>query len=400
MKKSQGIVMRTSKKTTVILTEKGDFLEVPTPKALPKVGDTIQVDLKPKQTPLHYRSWSKYTASAAALLLVISLTVFYVFALPNMAVASVALDMDQSNVDKSIELLVNKDGKVIEVVIEVRDMNGRTYTLDKRTLTGKDAYQAVDLIIESAAKQGNLKESDNLVFARIIPLSKWMDSNLDRETLKNSIQNEMLRLNLHGNLVVGESDEKVRQEALDHGMSVNNHLIYERCQEKGIDLPPEAIQGGNLQKALSDAQTNVMSLFPEESIEIKSPQKSGGNGTHEQDRSEPWKPESNSPEENHMNPSMMGPSKQNTSPMNVNGQSSNTNNSVNPPSMNMNASMPPNPSQQENPMTNSHSTNDNQSRDWNSETGHDREYQSSKPMNSWQDSDSTHDSNQDSYRSW
>ena len=35
MEKTQGIVMRTSPKVTVIFTEKGDFLEISTPKEPP-----------------------------------------------------------------------------------------------------------------------------------------------------------------------------------------------------------------------------------------------------------------------------------------------------------------------------------------------------------------------------
>jgi len=44
MEKTKGIVMRTSSKVTVIFTKKGDFLEIPTPKEPPVVGQTIEVD--------------------------------------------------------------------------------------------------------------------------------------------------------------------------------------------------------------------------------------------------------------------------------------------------------------------------------------------------------------------
>ncbi|AGA68877.1 hypothetical protein Desdi_1371 [Desulfitobacterium dichloroeliminans LMG P-21439] len=410
MKKNLGMVMRISTKMMVILTEKGDFLEIPTPNIPPKIGDTIEVNLKPKRSGLPNRSWWKYTASAAALLLGMSLTAFYVFALPNMAVASVALDMDRGDKDQSIELLVNNDGKVIEV----RDMSGGTSIPDNQTLEGKDAYQAIDLIIENAAKEGNLKSNENLVLARLIPLSKWMNSNLDSEVLKTSIQNEMSRLNLQGNLVVGQSDEKIREKALDHGMSVNSHLIYERCQERGIDLHPDAIQSGNLQKALSDVKTNVTDLFPNESIEIKLPQQSMNNETHNQDRSEPWKPTWNSKGGNPQNQSMMGPSNPNKPPsMNMNKPSSAPDHSENSSSMNMSAppttnmntppsrpqNSPQNPPQQSQ-MPHSNALDDTQGRNWNSDTEHDQKYQSSQPMNSWQDSPSNHDSNQGSYRSW
>ncbi|WP_141694399.1 anti-sigma factor domain-containing protein, partial [Desulfosporosinus sp. BG] len=99
MEKTNGIVMRTSTKVTVIFTEKGDYIEIPTPKEPPLVGQTIEVEVKPQRIPWVHNSWLKYSTVVAVLLLVFSITTFYLF-IPNMAVASVALD-----INKGIELL-------------------------------------------------------------------------------------------------------------------------------------------------------------------------------------------------------------------------------------------------------------------------------------------------------
>ena len=100
-------------KVTVIFT-KGYFLEIPTPKGLPIVGQVIEVTINPKRVFLFHKSAMKYASVAAVLFLVLSISVFCLF-IPNMAVASVALD-----INKGVELLINKEGKVIKV----QDVNG------------------------------------------------------------------------------------------------------------------------------------------------------------------------------------------------------------------------------------------------------------------------------------
>ncbi|MDA8228448.1 MAG: anti-sigma factor domain-containing protein, partial [Desulfitobacterium hafniense] len=157
MEKTKGIVMRTSPKLTVIFTDKSDFLEISTPKEPPIVGQTIEVIIKPQRIPSFHNSWLKYS-TAAVLLFVFSITAFYLLFLPNMAVASVALD-----INKGIELLVNNQGKVIKV----RDINGASSLLEGISIKGLDVYQTVNLIVENANNKGMLNEIQNLVLASV-----------------------------------------------------------------------------------------------------------------------------------------------------------------------------------------------------------------------------------------
>ena len=260
MEKTKGIVMRTSTKVTVIYTEKGDFLEIPTPKELPVVGQTIEVNLNPRRFFVFHDSALKYAAAAAVLLLVLSISVFYLLFIPNMAVASVALD-----VNKGIELLVNKQGKVINV----RDVNGGLSIVEGLSIQGLDVYQAVDLIVENANNKGTLNETQNLVLASVVPVNKWGTQIIDTEKLRNTIRDEMTRRNLSGSVVVGQTNQKIQQEAKQQGMTVNSYLIYDRCEEKGIVVQPDVLRNGNVQKALADANISVSSLFPEESFEVR-----------------------------------------------------------------------------------------------------------------------------------
>ncbi|WP_041272268.1 anti-sigma factor domain-containing protein [Desulfitobacterium hafniense] len=382
MEKTKGIVMRTSKKVTAIYTEKGDFIEVSTPKEVPQVGDMIEVEIKRRRLLLRSQSWLKYATSAAVLFLALSLATFNLLALPNMAVASVSLD-----INKGIELLVNKDGEVIEI----RDIDGGSYMYEGLSLTDQDTYQAIKLIIENAVKTGDLKESENLIFVRIVPLSKWFETSLNDEQLKNSIQSEMTRLNISGNLVVGESNEEVRKEALKHEMSVNDHIMYERFQENGINMQPETIRNGDTHQVLSEANVNVKDLFRGECTEIRSSMKSSRNEGHSEEASNSWDSEMES-RDNH-NYNSIPSNEKDSSSMHNNWTNESSNNTHNPSDSTNSIPQSSSDSQSE-----WNSNNENHNENWNWESSHDREYNSSEPMDSWKDMN--HNSDWSEKRSW
>ncbi|KTE90733.1 hypothetical protein AT727_24005 [Desulfitobacterium hafniense] len=369
MEKTKGIVMRASKKVTAIYTEQGDFIEVPTPKEVPQVGDMIEVEIKRRRLLLHSQSWLKYGTSAAVLFLALSLATFNLLALPNMAVASVSLD-----INKGIELLVNKDGEIIKV----RDIDGGAYMYEGLSLTDQDTYQAIKLIIDNAVKTGDLKESENLIFVRIVPLSKWFRTNLDDEQLKNSIQSEMTRLNISGNLVVGESSKEVRKEAQKHEMSVNDHIMYERFQENGINMQPETLRNGDTQQVLSEANVNVTDLFRGECTEIRSSMKSSINEEHSKDASNSWDSQMES-KDNHDYNSI--PSNEKDSSSMHNNWSNESSNNMHNPSDSTNST----PESSSDSQSEWNSNNENHNENWNWESSHDREYNPSEPMDSWQD---------------
>ncbi|HWQ42425.1 MAG TPA: anti-sigma factor domain-containing protein [Desulfosporosinus sp.] len=258
MKKTKGLVMRTSPKVTAVFTEGGDFLEIPTPKEPPVVGQTIEVSINPRRLFVFHNSTLKYASVAAVLFLVLSISVFYLF-IPNMAVASVALD-----INKGVELLINKDGKVIKV----QDVNDGSSIVEGLSIKGLNVYQAVDLILGNANYKGTLNETHNLILASVVPVNKWGAYIIDTEKLRDSIRDEMTRRNMFGSVVVSQANEKIHQEAKQHGMTVNSYLIYDRCEAKGIAIQPDTLRN-DAQKALLNAKVSVSNLFPEESFEVR-----------------------------------------------------------------------------------------------------------------------------------
>lgn len=258
MTKIKCLVMRTSPKVTAIFTEKGDFLEIPTPKEPPLIGQTIEVNVNSKRLFAFHKSVLNYASIAAILFLVLSISVYSLF-IPNMAVASVAID-----INNGVELLINKDGKVIKV----QDVNGGSSIVEGLSIIGLDVYQAVDSILGNANHKGTQNETHNLILASVVPINKWGTQLVDTEKLRNSIRDEMNRQNMFGSVVVSQANEKIQQEAQQQGMTVNSYLIYDRCEERGIAIQLDTLRK-DAQKALADAKVSVSSLFPEESFEVR-----------------------------------------------------------------------------------------------------------------------------------
>jgi len=258
MKKIKGLVMRTSPKVTGIFTEEGDFVEIPTPRGSAVVGQTIEVNLKPRRLFAPHNIIFKYASVAAVLFLVLSISVFYLF-IPNMAVASVSLD-----INKGVEILINKDGKVIKV----QDVNGGLSIVEGLSIKGLDVYQAVDLIIGNANQTGTFNATHNLILASVVPVNRWGTHIIDTQKLRDSIREEMTRGNMFGSVVVSQANHKIQQEAKQQGMTVNGYSIYARCEEQGISVQPDTLRD-DAQKALADAKVSVASLYPEESFEVR-----------------------------------------------------------------------------------------------------------------------------------
>jgi len=261
MEKIKGIVMRTSPKVTVLYTSKSDFIEIPTPKEQPVVGQTINVNLNPKRLFIVHNTNFKYIAVAAVILLVLSISVFSLLFIPNMAVASVALDI---NNNKGVELSINKDGKIIKVP----KVNGDSSILEGISIKGLDIYQAIDLIIENAHHKGMLNVTQNLVMASVVPINNKKTQIINTEKLRNTIRNVMTSKFLIGSVVVSQVNQKTQKEAMQQGMTVNGYLIFIRCKNRGIAVQPNALRN-DVVKTLMDANVSITSLFPEESFELR-----------------------------------------------------------------------------------------------------------------------------------
>lgn len=258
MPKLQGIVMKTRQDSTIIYTAQGDFLQVPTPKIQPYVGEIIEANLK---TPKIFKPtiW-KLASVAAVLLLILSLTLFNVLSIPQTAAASVVLDYSQS-----VVLQVDKDAKVIQI----QNPHGDNHVIPGGSLKGMDIYQAVEIILSKAGSANLMTKNSNLVLASVIPLNSAGSNVVDTDKLRSSIQAEMLQSNMFGEMMVTKTDPGALKKAAQMGMSVNEYLIYTKLTQSGEHMDPNALSDGNIPDMLAKTNTSLESLFPQESYQIK-----------------------------------------------------------------------------------------------------------------------------------
>lgn len=266
MKKTRGIVMKTSKKATILYTESGDYLKIKTPKVTPTLGQVIEIEL-PVPNSLSHRLL-KFISVAAILLLALSLSVFNLVSGPNTAVAAVVMDMDTS-----MELLIDRDAKVLDVIEVAR---GSTNTPSNLQLKGMEIYAAVDLIIDKANIQGVFTQGNSHILTSIIPMDNRLEDVINQANLRESIERHMLEKDISASMMVSMTDEITQKTAQSLGMSVNHYQIYKRILEKGLIVTADGSNSKDVLQMLAEANTTLISLFPQESIAI-SPQ----NGMHE-----------------------------------------------------------------------------------------------------------------------
>lgn len=257
--------MKTKKNYTTIYTHQGDFIQIPTPKTEPAIGEIITVDLGRKAFRPAVRSPFWQLASAAAvLLLVLSLTLFNALSAPQAAAASVLL-----NYGPSIELQVDKEAKVIKVQNPAN--NSDALSSLAKELQGMDIYQAVNRVLVNAQSNHLLAKDNNLVLASILPLTSSSTSVVTADKLRSSMRAEMSKNNMFGDLMVADVDKSIQQKAARLGLNINNYLIYSKFAQINKSADPSTFSTDNIPKILSEASVSVESLYPQESCRIKPP---------------------------------------------------------------------------------------------------------------------------------
>lgn len=269
MSQVKGVVMRVSGKKTVVYTQEGDFLEIPTPQGIPRVGQTIKV--RRKSSPFTFKQLYRYATVAAILVLVLALGLLNPLLGPNVAVASVALD-----INSGLELYVDKDSKIVEV----KGASGPLKeVVEKLPLQNANLYQAVNLILKEARAENVLLEDNNFVLASVIPIDDQGKKAIDENKLRNTIREAMVSKNISGVVMVGNTDQDTKRKAEQMGLNVNRYLVYEHCQQDGVQIHADELRQGDLQQVLANKKVSLPTLFPEDYFEVKHGDHTGSTST-------------------------------------------------------------------------------------------------------------------------
>lgn len=252
MEKIKGIVLRLDKKTMVVVTDEGDFLNVPVPASRPNPGETVEVIIKPARG-FTVPYWMR--VAVAMLILVLSLGLAKPLLLPQ-AVAAVSMDLTSG-----VELKIDKDNKVLDA--KANNPEGQK-VLQGLDLEGKDIYQAVNLVTLRAAELGFLKQSKgNTIMVTVAPLTAEEKLAVDRDRLQQTMHDELVKQKYEGYLVVNRTENELRQEAEKMGLTVNQYLLWERSQAQGNKIDIEKVKEQPVQNYVVKDKNEIQRMFPD-----------------------------------------------------------------------------------------------------------------------------------------
>lgn len=231
----QGTVMKITDHCIVVLTEDGQFRNIPHRSIMPELGDQLEIELqeRARRAGIWYRS--KLLVSVACVLIIIG-TVLLSSILTRASVTAAVVAID---INPSIELSVNKKGIVSKVDLINDDAE---WLLSANDLMGKDIYTALEYVLQQAETQGYLNRTDKSdVWLSDVYLTEdayWID--VDKLT-QNYSQYEFHHLD-------GDAD-KLKQ-AKEAQLSLNKYLVYEMMKNQGIELELEELRSQPLRAVL------------------------------------------------------------------------------------------------------------------------------------------------------
>ncbi|MBZ4654351.1 MAG: hypothetical protein JG781_1692 [Peptococcaceae bacterium] len=243
--KKKGIVMETSAESVIVLTPQGEFLQVPwSQRELPLLSSEIEFTVPLKKTYLPKTNYFIYMAASILLLVFVSMQ-FLGGVLPgaNQVVAYVTLD-----INPSIELGINHQGKVIEVK-GLNDDGAKI--LEKINVLELDVSQAVTVITEEAVKKQYLSPSnENNIVITISGKDKELAKTKDLNALASRVLEEH---KLSGKADIVEIPMEIHDKAKELGVSPGKYVILLEALEQGLDVSLDDLKGNSIVKAIKKA---------------------------------------------------------------------------------------------------------------------------------------------------
>lgn len=235
----QGTVMKITDHCIVVLTENGQFRNIPHRSNMPELGEQIEIELQEQARKAAIWHRSKLVAAVASLLIIVGM-VWLSSSLTSSSAATAVVAID---INPSIELSVNNEGMVSQVELINDDAK---WLLAANDLVGKEIVAALEYVLQQAETQGYLNKTDKSdVWLTGVYLTEDAYV-IDFDKLaQNYPQYEFHRLD-------GDAD-KLKQ-AKQAQLSLNKFLVYEMMQARGIELELEELRSQPLGAVLQTYQ--------------------------------------------------------------------------------------------------------------------------------------------------
>lgn len=260
---NRGLVMEVKKRSCIVLTGDGQFLEVAKPRNGAEVGREIVIP-----RPVFYRFKASYWAVASFLVVALAWLAFNSM-LPR-AVAYVALD-----INPSVELGINGDNKIVSA--RGVDDDGKEL-LQRVDVMHVPLADGVQKIIAGCIEYQYLNpEQENLVLATVTNTKgKAADNHSNQvknvkdqkdvhDYIYHSISNSIHKSGIKAELIMADTDLDTMKKARDHGVSPGRYLLQQEAQKKGVQITDQELREGNIRVLEANKNIRVGDLITKQS---------------------------------------------------------------------------------------------------------------------------------------
>ena len=242
---NRGVVLETQKSTVTVLTPQGEFINIPWFKLpYPEIGSEVKF-AQPMEKRAFFKD-NRFMAIAACLMIMfLSMTLWAGIILPSSQQVVAYVNID---INPSIELGLNKQGKVVQAIGLNQDGELLLQKLELKNLTANKAVE----IITNAAVEGNYLHADkeNNVFITVSDSQKVPDRVIN---LEQKVSAQLTANKLSGNTQVIEVSGDLHDKAKELGVSPGKYVVLLEAVEEGLDLTLEDIKGNSITSAIKMA---------------------------------------------------------------------------------------------------------------------------------------------------
>ncbi|MBZ4687446.1 MAG: hypothetical protein PWQ96_1417 [Clostridia bacterium] len=231
MKRVKGMVMKVSGQEVFLVTPDGEFVKGRYHEKPPLPGQEIELEIpaanemvsnKVRKYPL--ASKNSLALVAVILLLFLSISIFNVF-IANQPAAYLALD-----INPSMEFSLDQKGVVLAATALNEDA---VKVLKNSSPKGLHISAAITKVLEEVARQGYLKDTDNVIQLTLARRSKC---DVTKEEIETIVTEELQEKNVSALYKVYETDAAERKKAQEKNISLNQLSLLKELSKKGIKI--------------------------------------------------------------------------------------------------------------------------------------------------------------------
>jgi len=243
MGQSRGLVLEIKKRSCIVITGDGQYLEVSKPRSGVEVGREIVFN-----RPVIYRFKATYLAVASIMVVVLAWWTFNAM-LPR-AVAYVALD-----INPSLELAIDVDNEIISA----RGLNDEGKKLIQRVdLLHEPLDKGVQKIIAGCVEYHYLNQGqENLVLATVTDAKRnktYIESKENKQIKEvydcvyTSINNTINESGVGAELIVANANLDEMKKARENSVTPGRYLLQREARKNGVQITDQELREESIRK--------------------------------------------------------------------------------------------------------------------------------------------------------